>query len=245
MRAFFSGASSGEVDWVFDTCDKFVEEKTELGQLPPLKGNHSLVDVRNLPMKKLVSIAKDLRVNAVLCCGAAVLLTACGGGTADASRGQAPQLAAISYSSNPTGSSTMVAADAASAAAASTLAIADETAVATPAAADGTVAATPGAAGGTAAQGTSNFEIGGYGAPDALTASAEAVATQGAAPAVTEPVDGSSQLPPVSSGDGAGTQVAAAEEQLARSLASRGAGSAPTMDALPRNAGNDVGPYQH
>jgi hypothetical protein len=244
MRAFFSGASSGEVDWVFDTCDKFVEEKTELGQLPPLKGNHSLVDVRNLPMKKLVSIAKDVRVNVVLCCGAAVLLTACGGGTADAGNGQGPQLAAISYS-NPTGSSAMVAANGAGAAAAASLAAADETAATTPAVADATAAASPAAADGTAAQGTSNFELGGYGAPDASTPSAEAAATQGAAQAAAVPADGSAQLLPTPAGDGSVAPATTPLDQPAGSVAASGPDIAAVAGATPRDASSDLAAYQH
>jgi len=49
-------------------------------------------------MKKLVTFASDLRLNALLCCSATVLLTACGGGIADAGNGQQAQTAAISTS---------------------------------------------------------------------------------------------------------------------------------------------------
>jgi hypothetical protein len=177
-------------------------------------------------MKKLVSIAKNVRVNVVLCCGAAVLLSACGGGTADAGNGKAPQLAALSYN-NPTGSSAMVAVNDASVAATS------------PAVADDTAAATPPAADPSAPQVASNFELGGYG-PDASAAAAGASATQGAAPVVAGPVDGAPQLP--TAGDDAVTAASTADEQVARSLASRGAGSAPAMDAKPGNP--NVGAYQ-
>jgi hypothetical protein len=38
-------------------------------------------------MKKLVTFASDLRLNALLCCSATVLLTACGGGLTDTGNG--------------------------------------------------------------------------------------------------------------------------------------------------------------
>jgi hypothetical protein len=43
-------------------------------------------------MKKLVTLASDIRVNALLCCSAAVLLSACGGGSSDT--GNAPNATA-------------------------------------------------------------------------------------------------------------------------------------------------------
>ena len=46
-------------------------------------------------MKKLVTFASDLRVHALLCCSATVLLTACGGGVADADNGPQPAQAAL------------------------------------------------------------------------------------------------------------------------------------------------------
>ena len=39
-------------------------------------------------MKKLVTFASDVRLNALLCCSATVLLTACGGGLTDTANGQ-------------------------------------------------------------------------------------------------------------------------------------------------------------
>ena len=45
-------------------------------------------------MKKLATLASDVRINALLCCSAAVLLTACGGGSADSVNGQHTQTAA-------------------------------------------------------------------------------------------------------------------------------------------------------
>lgn len=47
-------------------------------------------------MKKLATFASDVRVNALLCCSAAVLLSACGGGTADSASGQQTRTAAYS-----------------------------------------------------------------------------------------------------------------------------------------------------
>jgi parallel beta-helix repeat protein len=49
-------------------------------------------------MKKLATFASDIRVNAVLCCSAAVLLSACGGDVAD-TNGQQSQTAAVVTSS--------------------------------------------------------------------------------------------------------------------------------------------------
>jgi hypothetical protein len=50
-------------------------------------------------MKKLVNFVPNVRVNLLLCCSAAVLLSACGAGTADAVAGQQTQTAALSYDS--------------------------------------------------------------------------------------------------------------------------------------------------
>src|SRR5205085_6179247 len=121
------------------------------------KGSHSFVDGRNVPMKKLVSIARNVRVG-LLCGGAALLLAGCGGGTADG-YGKTPQLAAVSYSS-ATGSSTLVVADSASAEATTAPTVADTT----------------------APQAAPNFELGGYG-PAAPASQPDAAATQGAGPA--------------------------------------------------------------
>jgi hypothetical protein len=50
-------------------------------------------------MKKLVTFVPNVRVNLLLCCSAAVLLSACGAGTGDTAAGQQPQTAALSYDS--------------------------------------------------------------------------------------------------------------------------------------------------
>jgi hypothetical protein len=50
-------------------------------------------------MKKIVTFASDIRVNAMLACSAAVLLSACGGGMTDAGNGQQSQTAAVVSSS--------------------------------------------------------------------------------------------------------------------------------------------------
>jgi hypothetical protein len=49
-------------------------------------------------MKKLVTFASDVRLNALLCCSATVLLTACGGGMSDTGNGQQAQTAAVTTS---------------------------------------------------------------------------------------------------------------------------------------------------
>ena len=50
-------------------------------------------------MKKLTTFASDVRVNALIACSAAVLLTACGGGASDTAANQATQTAGYSYNS--------------------------------------------------------------------------------------------------------------------------------------------------
>lgn len=67
-------------------------------------------------MKKCFTFASDRRVHALLCCSAAVLLSACGGGTSDAGNGQQTQTAAYSYNSATNQPGAPVAADATSAA---------------------------------------------------------------------------------------------------------------------------------
>jgi len=49
-------------------------------------------------MKKLVTLASDIRLNTLLCCSATVLLTACGGGTSDTGNGPQTQSAALTTS---------------------------------------------------------------------------------------------------------------------------------------------------
>jgi hypothetical protein len=73
--------------------------KVELWLFPCVKGLHSLFAARHLQMKKLVTFASDIRVKAILCCSAAVLLTACGAGVTDSANGQQLQTAAAVSSS--------------------------------------------------------------------------------------------------------------------------------------------------
>ena len=79
-------------------------------------------------MIKFVTFASDIRVNALLCCSAAVLLTACGGGISDTDNGQQDQTAALSFGSATNQSDATVAAAAGSADAATTSGVTDETA---------------------------------------------------------------------------------------------------------------------
>lgn len=120
-------------------------------------------------MKKLVTFASDLRIHALLSCSAAVLLTACGGGTADLA-GQQTKTAAYSYDSDNAASKASAAGapEAALTAAQTTPAVADDT----------------------AAGASTGFDLAGYGMHP-LTADADANAPQ-AAPAVE--ADGSPKL---------------------------------------------------
>jgi hypothetical protein len=104
-------------------------------------------------MKKLVTFASDIRVNALLACSAAVLLSACGGGMTDANGQQSQTAASVSSSADQT--------------------VANSAAM-TPNAAD----AAPAQA--TEAAAASGFELSGY---DGVPASTGAAATEGAAPA--------------------------------------------------------------
>jgi hypothetical protein len=62
---------------------KFFFKKIELWQFPHVKGVHSFFAVRYFLMRKLIALAAGMRRNAVLCCGAAILLSACGAGLSD------------------------------------------------------------------------------------------------------------------------------------------------------------------
>jgi hypothetical protein len=73
---------------------KFFFEKIELWQFLYVKGVHSFFAVRYFLMKKLIALASDIRRNAVLCCGAAFLLSACGAGVSDPVHGLQSQTAA-------------------------------------------------------------------------------------------------------------------------------------------------------
>jgi hypothetical protein len=58
-------------------------------------------------MKKLVTFASDVRLNALLCSSVAVLLTACGGTNIDGTNGQQTQTAAYTYNSASSASGAM------------------------------------------------------------------------------------------------------------------------------------------
>ncbi|WP_078031979.1 choice-of-anchor Q domain-containing protein [Massilia sp. KIM] len=122
-------------------------------------------------MKQLVTFASEFRVHALLCCSAAVLLTACGG---DTDMGQQSQTAAQLAST---------------AASAATVEAADATAQATPAQAlDAT--ATPAAADQGAAQAAHSFELSGYASHPLESTRAPGAGAEGA----TAPADGSTRL---------------------------------------------------
>jgi hypothetical protein len=116
-------------------------------------------------MKKLVTFASDLRLNALLCCSATVLLTACGGGSADAGNGQQAQTAAITTSVDES---------------------AANSAAETPNTVDATAAQATEAASG-------NFELVGYGA-NPLAASDTDAAAQDSATAPATTADGAPHL---------------------------------------------------
>jgi hypothetical protein len=100
-------------------------------------------------MKKLTTFATTTRINALLCCSAAVLLTACGGGMSDA--GTAPtQTAGVSYDSGVVASQEVA-----------TSPTQDSSAETTPAVADAAPAAT-------------SFDLAGYGAHPLSADAAEA-----------------------------------------------------------------------
>jgi hypothetical protein len=100
-------------------------------------------------MKKLTTFAMTTRINALLCCSAAVLLTACGGGMSDA--GTAPtQTAGVSYNSGVVASPEVA-----------TSPTQDSSAETTPAVAD-------------ASPGTTSFDLAGYGAHPLAADAAEA-----------------------------------------------------------------------
>ncbi|MET0855359.1 MAG: DUF1565 domain-containing protein, partial [Telluria sp.] len=91
-------------------------------------------------MKKLVNFASDVRVHALLCCSATVLLTACGGGMSDADSAQQNQTAAVSFDSAANQSSAVAAAvpaDSETGSGETNVAAAIETGVEQPAAASG------------------------------------------------------------------------------------------------------------
>jgi hypothetical protein len=119
-------------------------------------------------MKKLVTFASDIRVNAMLACSAAVLLSACGGGMTDVGNGLQSQTAAVVSSS----------ADQTAANSAAT----------TPNAADAAPAqATEAAAGG--------FELSGYdGVPASTGAAAEGDAPAAAPASDAAPANGAPRL---------------------------------------------------
>jgi hypothetical protein len=127
-------------------------------------------------MKKLVTFASDIRLNALVCSSVAVLLTACGGNTTDG-LGQQTQTAAYTYNS----ASTATDASAATAPAAGTDVPATEVA-----AADASTSTAAGAAGQAPSAG---FDLSGYGsqlsAAGNATAPADQAATQAGANAPT------------------------------------------------------------
>jgi hypothetical protein len=116
-------------------------------------------------MKKLVTFASDVRLNALLCCSATVLLTACGGGMSDTGNGQQAQTAAV-----------MTSVDASTANSAATM----------PNTVDATTASATEAASG-------NFELVGYDA-NPLAASATDANAQASAAAPATTADGAPHL---------------------------------------------------
>jgi hypothetical protein len=81
---------------------KFFRESIELKKLIALKAYSFNYRVRQVQMKKLLTIARESKLNVVLCCSAAVLLTVCGG--ASAGTGDAPTVLAASSVAVPSAS---------------------------------------------------------------------------------------------------------------------------------------------
>jgi hypothetical protein len=73
---------------------KYFFQNSELWQFPCVKGIHSFFAVRYFLMKKLIALAWGRRRHALLCCGAAALLSACGAGVSDPVNGLQSQTAA-------------------------------------------------------------------------------------------------------------------------------------------------------
>jgi len=120
-------------------------------------------------MKQIATFASNVRVNALLCCSAVVLLTACGAAAADTGYGQQTRTAAQTYDSSADFGATVGATAAKAANAATNLAAADET----------------------AANLSPNFELKGY-ATNPLAPKVDE--TAGAEPgAMVAPADGSSR----------------------------------------------------
>jgi parallel beta-helix repeat protein len=120
-------------------------------------------------MKKLVTFASDVRLNALLCCSAAVLLTACGGGMSDTSAGQSQTAANLSSSTEQSA--------------------ANSAATTVPNAAD--AARAPAAE----AAAAGNFELSGYDSNPLSGAQADASAAEAAAAAAqAAPADGAPRL---------------------------------------------------
>jgi hypothetical protein len=122
-------------------------------------------------MKKLVTFASDIRLNALVCSSVAVLLTACGGNTPDSMGAAQTQTAAVAYNSATTAS--------------------DASAATAPAVADtATTPADTGAAPAAAQAPATGFDLSGYGAGELsaagdATANPQASTTQASANAPT------------------------------------------------------------
>jgi parallel beta-helix repeat protein len=120
-------------------------------------------------MKKLVTFASDVRLNALLCCSAAVLLTACGGGMSDTNAGQSQTAANLTSSADQSA--------------------ANSAAATVPNAADAAKAPAAEAAA------AGNFELSGYDSNPLSGAQADASASEAAgAAAQAAPADGAPRL---------------------------------------------------
>jgi hypothetical protein len=97
-------------DCAFDTAEKFFLKKIELWNFPLLKLTPPPNETRKFHMKKCFTFASDRRVHTLLCCSAAVLLSACGAGN-----DLPTQTAAQSYVGTTEQSGATVAADASAA----------------------------------------------------------------------------------------------------------------------------------
>ncbi|GAB3444395.1 hypothetical protein NX773_15765 [Massilia solisilvae] len=173
-------------------------------------------------MKKLKHFATNVRANAILCAGLAVLLTACGGGNVDGGLGQNTQLAATAVDSAQPQAAGAPAAAAPDAAAlpAEQAQVPDANVAggAAPAVAPGYPGGNGAGTGQAAAAKANPFEMSGYGQPADSTAAGSAEGTSGTQ----------------------GATASASPDLRAAAAASPAAPLSPDIDPVPPEAGSTM-----